>query len=1031
MNVGYLNAGASLSAANWNPLWTEFDRKVGLLMDGKSMAVISDVSNGAFFIPGLSGKVFFFLGASARAGFGPRYDHSVFTAAAASLPLGDRDDGRHIVGTLGHESSAESPFWNAAGIAWPFSGAPLLVHSLEAHTRIVTVDGHDAPYFLQEGLSTVPEKKYRYAVAELVFEGWGDSVDIPAAWNKYNFFRIHNLSMTSALRVKFAGSGGPGGADFEVTIPALGCRCVRRDSVTSGYDATLRYFWIFKSGDPRFLQQLDELVGIGKEVYATMPANNVANPAVLFRWIDYFERDTSFSGVHWFRDPHAVYDLGTYSGKFGDAAQPGTIVGDLIHHKGAMTAKGATAADDRTIDFDGYASLGAKVAAAGLILTESAANVSISAPGGSGFQLLRAQGVNLLIGAQGQAVTFRSLAGPVVIDARWPSAALGQPFLKEFKIVTAIDIGGVATWNDPVLDAGGNWGSEEGGSARCVVTALNLVLTGATAPAMKIWKDTVGQVCTLRNFVSVEDLPLTYCAFQNVRMALTIFGPELHYELVVSLSGSPVAIESSGLFAEVIADPMTRFEGSYAIQKRVLQWPAVGWGTLQHPGFFTPRLPRKYSLRPYTVQLWTRHPDIVDEEGAINGSDFDLESIGESYLDSDITALCAATLERPGGQFNGTDNFGVWTNPDDLFAPRANAIKIYMPRVYELVEIFNTMAAWVNGLKKAKPITFANSRNYIAPNDQGVGFTDLVPNDLYAAVAAVHPIVPTSHSGLGGLRAPVHSVPVSFAAGAANGSVGAESVGGYADAQVVGIGAGGFDTKLYLSIANVWDYAESIGFKFIYEMVCRPLGTVFVQSSATGEATRDWTTPTPPDAQDFPEFVLPAFYVFCSEADALNWRSHGGVNKLKSDAQPGNKVYGGDASPHEGRNPEVAFRVGLDVNPLVAKNLINSTISAYVTGSKRADVSNVVSAGITVETVAILTPRETFRHTTTDYSGESMTNFRKFWFFGAGVLPLGVEGAGGGARVVPCVSPTNITRLAAAAPEEELVVRFCNVVLLD
>jgi hypothetical protein len=1044
-NVPYIAAGQDYSHEKWNTLWTEFDRKLGLLLDGKSPYFVDSGTT----LEGLVGNVFYFRGAHAagpnlQTGVYPAYhsftpyDHSVYTAAAAALVETLRDEALQIMET----GRAEN----------------VLSRSLEAHKRIVE-SGPDGPrrYWLWPTDSTVPEKRYRYGVAELVCDGLGDVFEIPAAWDKYNFFRIHNVSETD-LTVRFRGTDEAGAevTRAEVMVAKRGCLCVRRDSVNDGYDAALRYFWTVKTNDPRFLAQVDLNQAFttepeaSKEIYASQRANNVANPALLFRWIQTYERraPTTFGEILWYRDPHAVYDLGTYNQTLADANDPNAIVGNLIHHKGKFRVRRSdnTSAE---IQFDGYETLRAKLLEAGLDLVESATNVAISAPPGPVLQELLAYGTNLLQGAgsEGQyaPATVVSLDDDYALDARWPDdafqAAHDPPQL--FSLASASEtVEGVTYIDDSGVEQLGGVRTLYGVGTRPIFTA---------PPAMRIWRDTIGSVVSLRNFYNAVDLSTghrytpqpdgtvideqltnlpVYTSFEEAHFVTTIFGPELHYKMRVRLE----ARIDGFLMAEVLEDGLTEIVaeagGTYAIQKKVIAWPPVGWPTPDAPGFFTPRLTRRYSQRPVIDPNYARHPDIINEEVGIDGADFDLEPVGESYEASEITALCPATLERSSG--NGRGNFGVWKNPDELGIEMGahSSREFHMPRVFMLSEIYNTMAAWVNALKKAKPVTFENSRFYFGPQ-RTFGLSQFAsPRDLYCWIDGPGFMAPDGTMLAGTFREeavftePAKEAQVTFEPGSAVGTV--EIFDLETEQQPVFVGqVVGLTSGWYLSIATVQAYAESLGFKFKLELATTPIGTKqFDLEGITAVESREGI----PGGAVF-DFGLHGNVVFHSEdlnptTQDLKWKTDF-TDTISSGSLAGNKLYGGGQV--EGNN---WWRVAFDVNEMVRNYAVGDLISPVIFHPRNVLVQNYVSAGMQVETVALLTPERTFRHIGEDHSGASWEGFINAHENLSRALPLGgdANSGPGPARLHQCVNGDTLVK--ATDPQNAVALRILNTVSL-
>src|SRR5688500_7905649 len=166
-NVEYIAAGEDFDDSDLNRLFAELDRKVGLMLDGKSPFL---VSLGKPFL----GNRFYWLGAKtnyAQNYGGVTYSHATFAEAAGVVAEISRDP----VSKIMRVEQPETAYFLAARGAQvdPVAEGPyefsLFARSLEAHKRL----GDDGiMYWLWEDLSTVPEKRYRLAVAELVFDGW-------------------------------------------------------------------------------------------------------------------------------------------------------------------------------------------------------------------------------------------------------------------------------------------------------------------------------------------------------------------------------------------------------------------------------------------------------------------------------------------------------------------------------------------------------------------------------------------------------------------------------------------------------------------------------------------------------------------------------------------------------------------------------------------------------------------------------------------------------------------------------------------
>lgn len=442
------------TAAQMNALWGEFDRKLTKILSGKTFLL----SRQRQFNGVLMGKIFYFTPAPAATVYGGRapgftqgdpsgvvigpdgqpipsplttipYDHQVFVNAVAAVAADIAANPSHA--TWDHASrivtvppipasayAYTNPAYGSLPMEWPSAqhAVGLCEHSLAAHYLLHQGPGDTEPrkYYLQEQ-GAVPEKRYRFALAELVVEGQS-TLNIPDEWDKYNCFRIHNCNHTP-LTVSF-------GSHYSITLSPYGCATVRRDSVSENYRKGFTYFFKFEKGDPRFARfdatQLDvpnypNKARIGgssmMRVSNSCQANNLTNPLCLYDWIGYmaitedwlalytlrgFEGGTARWGVldlggtgdlrfAWFaRDPSVVFDAHPANAKhFGDPNDPATLLADLIYHPGkiivARTSR--TDVDPETghyrvtfseINFRGFATIVEDFAAGGVtVYTET------------------------------------------------------------------------------------------------------------------------------------------------------------------------------------------------------------------------------------------------------------------------------------------------------------------------------------------------------------------------------------------------------------------------------------------------------------------------------------------------------------------------------------------------------------------------------------------------------------------------------------------------------------------------------------
>jgi hypothetical protein len=428
MPITYLEGGELATAERTNELLNELvaslDTKMETILGGRSPIVAVKSSAGVLTWP-VFGKCFFFTsgrttyskhfpgyiettvnvndpvtGVPTAVAQARPYDHTPFTNAVAAAVVSSYDGTYHV---------ATVPAFGGAyytnGLA-AVAGVSLLDHSLEAHT---VVDGGQT-YFVKEADRPVPEKRYKYALAEIILEGQ-TAVVLPASYDKFSCFRIHNLNAVSAT-VDFAGV-------YTVSLEPFECKSIRRDTPTTNYRAGYRYFQKWEGGDPRFFWYTAGLPSNGgattvedttvRTATAGMQGNNLVNPAVVYDWIQFFT--TADLWASFVIDPHEVCDMSTrYAEKFGDPTNAATLFGDLIHHKGTMVVvKIAAATDDpiagaptklgvfTPVEFTGYANLSTVLGAQGITVgTDAGGNVKLTEADADWSYDLIGIGTNLL-----------------------------------------------------------------------------------------------------------------------------------------------------------------------------------------------------------------------------------------------------------------------------------------------------------------------------------------------------------------------------------------------------------------------------------------------------------------------------------------------------------------------------------------------------------------------------------------------------------------------------------------------------------
>lgn len=448
-------------------LWAVFEGKLNTILGGRSPILAFEG-----VIPGdLLGKCFFFCHATQPTKYAQRtpqtrlksgtidylggasdavlwsYDHSIFTAAAAAVANPNYDEGSEIVLV---DRIASGSYGSGLGVV---NGVSLFDHSLATHKHTRPSDG--ASFFIQErGVSTAERYYTRGALAEIIMDGVTE-VAIPDTYDKYCFFRIHNLNYGVGT-VTF-GSGATGEI---VEVPPLGVVTVRRDRTAAGGFENYRvkspgYFFDFEEGDYRHFW-IDPLNAQPIEKPSThMRANNISCPSIVYDWIQALGRRISASGrpggaipntfAWWYIDGHQTKDVHPiYSNLLGDPSNPATRIGDLIWHKGALilgkvhrtnkqAAPNEALADVELseITYNGLSSIVADFAAHGIEVTTAANGAyqfrmsAASAVDYSEFILIPHQ-TNLFMTSQNQmraAYQLTATTGPTLSAAFFDSQA--------------------------------------------------------------------------------------------------------------------------------------------------------------------------------------------------------------------------------------------------------------------------------------------------------------------------------------------------------------------------------------------------------------------------------------------------------------------------------------------------------------------------------------------------------------------------------------------------------------------------------
>lgn len=742
--LAYIGDGQRVTASRMNTLWAEFDRKMTVTMDGKSWLMwdASILGKGEQIVPFLGKKFFFtdittfgrskdWAGAS-----NPNYNHSVFSAVvAAGTELG-ADHAKKIV-------TVDVPALD-------------LDESLEAHRRsTLNADGNPEDYWVWQDGKDMPQRLHRYAVAELVFEEEGTtSWTIPKEYNKYQYFRCHNLNAVS-ITVTFEAL--PGLQTFSIAIPAYGCNCVQRrpaGQLEAGYN----YFFKFKPGDPRSLTTVSFGGNLACE---TMRVNNVWNPALLYEIVELFSQreglglGDAINPVRMIRDPHVVYDIShLYRGYFADPAVGSTLLGDVLHHKGTLhyNYRDSGGTTQRVLGkFNGYGNL-ASLTGMGLTVVASGTGVTIQGTLGNEFNDVVTPGTNLLYGDAGEVVTAAEISSARAIEHSQPIPWDANPFYSEMFLPVVVATGTTtAQYRDFTVTADNTVGFDPGVD---VSYSGKLITTAAPDETDVLYPhaDTVETALLFNTFgVVVLNGTNQNCdarTLQNRRMVLTIFGPMMLWEEKYDFMAS--AVEGS-IFSQssrpIISPgrPYCRRDGSgKLVEHHYALWGGYGWPEYPTRGalprgtfngatgaFIGPRRTRSAN----ELLFGGKHPNYGQAIDGPNGEDFTVIP-----LDREETEI--RLLFTPGYESPAAGHMPVWESKDqlieyereevdyDALRPNMQATEVtshWMPRVKMLREHYNTMASWVNSIVKARPFSWSDFTHYLAAtSESGNGVAQLV-----------------------------------------------------------------------------------------------------------------------------------------------------------------------------------------------------------------------------------------------------------------------------------------------------------------
>ena len=183
MALDYITGGSqAVTAARLNELWAEVDTIAGKALDDKSMLLVLDHTD-----RNLVGQQFY----SFTASFHTTSHYTTFRGAIGAGSGKTMSVSTHSQGSYDSAAAGATITSTDTTNYWAKTGDTLnLEKSLKAHTRVV---GSDTLYLWEDRLPH-PEKRWRYAVADIIIGNHGGSFTFDDTWNKFNFFRIHNLT---------------------------------------------------------------------------------------------------------------------------------------------------------------------------------------------------------------------------------------------------------------------------------------------------------------------------------------------------------------------------------------------------------------------------------------------------------------------------------------------------------------------------------------------------------------------------------------------------------------------------------------------------------------------------------------------------------------------------------------------------------------------------------------------------------------------------------------------------------------------
>lgn len=778
-DVPYKQPGEDLDAAGMNVLTAEADRRASLALDNHSLIYLIGTNRTATLsaFRSFMGPRFIWKSDGTKTlsdWFGSwSYDHAVFENAANSLvdysgstfPVVVPAPAKKVV----HSNPVATSYRTTTGITDTSIG--LFNGSLEAHRRLYTAPGAGPElYWIGETHNNVRigyERIRNYEQAELIFDGVKTLGDpgFRERWNKYNFFRIHNLN-SEELVLLFPNSGAVG-TFFRVAVDAYSSKCVRRNLTGGSYVASpvyeytegYRYFQKFRSGDARFYQlgaTTNNL--IETDTPGRLPnCNNVVNPDLLIRFVNQVLAGQPLSTVisattPIFAPPTVVLDphvhaplpegyispvpVGQSQLLYADPADDSALLANCLHHKGIVLAKPLPAVDGQTgafrISWPGYGQPVPLKADGTPALDIRTVGDEMQVKSNYPNTFLSVLSTNFICAyARYIGVPPTTADGYYRLTLTLPDPGLG--FYKSFDSVNGSAQSFTFNRINPVTGALGTLVS---------VTSTPQLLYGSVAHTLAgivPWRDRVFETkATLdgghgSSFASTslrltgsglvlqttQTIPLSAPLTSNG----TTFGDNT---IFTHLAGSVVSVPFPAMVTAG-ARPHVTTDGTSIIIKRSIVFTNYGWPDTNrwlYTVCLSPRLTRVYGNVGVGSDGITPspHPDFL--EGLQNASGEEIVYVGDtSFIDSEVAILSpwnappalppaadAARNQIVGVLNSDSPRFGVGSPTDGFYQATKggagnNGYGLFVRAPMD-VESYNRIAAKVNSISKIIPLNF-------------------------------------------------------------------------------------------------------------------------------------------------------------------------------------------------------------------------------------------------------------------------------------------------------------------------------------